>query len=79
MNTQTELLDADIQAALAAAAPAQPPRQDARDLQAHLYRQIGISAVAAALSISTRDLEPGPGPIDIRQNPAMLKEDDLAA
>ena len=28
------------------------PREDARDLLARLYREIGISAVAAALSIS---------------------------
>lgn len=30
-------------------APAPAERQDARDLQAQLYREIGISAVAAAL------------------------------
>jgi hypothetical protein len=34
-------------------------KRDARDLQAHLYREIGISAVAAALSISaSKDSEP---------------------
>jgi len=29
--------------------PAQPPRQDARDLQSRLYREIGLAAVEAAL------------------------------
>ncbi|MCW2275525.1 hypothetical protein GJ654_13075 [Rhodoblastus acidophilus] len=29
--------------------PAQPPREDARDLQSRLYRDIGIAAVEAAL------------------------------
>lgn len=31
-----------------------PTRQDARDLQARLYREIGISAVAAALRFTTQ-------------------------
>lgn len=31
-----------------------PLRQDARDLQARLYREIGISAVAAALRFTTQ-------------------------
>jgi hypothetical protein len=31
------------------AVPAQPPRQDARDLQSRLYREIGLAAVEAAL------------------------------
>ena len=35
------------------------PRQDARDLQARLYREIGISAVAAALRFTT---QPDPAP-----------------
>jgi hypothetical protein len=29
--------------------PAQPHRQDARDLQSRLYREIGLAAVEAAL------------------------------
>jgi hypothetical protein len=29
--------------------PAHPPRQDARDLQSRLYREIGLAAVEAAL------------------------------
>ncbi|MBB4199558.1 hypothetical protein CCR94_08600 [Rhodoblastus sphagnicola] len=34
---------------LSTAIPAQPPRQDARDLQSRLYREIGLAAVEAAL------------------------------
>jgi hypothetical protein len=34
--------------------PSAPLRQDARDLQARLYREIGISAVAAALRFTTQ-------------------------
>ncbi len=36
-----------------------PRREDARDLQAKLYREIGISAVAAALRFTTQP-EPAP-------------------
>ena len=36
-----------------------PPRKDARDLQLRLYREIGISAVAAALRFTT---QPDPRP-----------------
>ncbi|RYC31658.1 hypothetical protein D3273_12320 [Lichenibacterium minor] len=36
-----------------------PRREDARDLQAKLYREIGISAVAAALRFTT---QPDPAP-----------------
>ena len=36
-----------------------PRRADARDLQAKLYREIGISAVAAALRFTT---QPDPAP-----------------
>ena len=36
-----------------------PRREDARDLQAKLYREIGISAVAAALHFTT---QPDPAP-----------------
>jgi len=32
--------------------PSPVPEQDARDLQLRLYREIGISAVAAALEVS---------------------------
>jgi hypothetical protein len=32
--------------------PPQPRRQDARDLQARLYREIGLAAVEAALFVS---------------------------
>ena len=38
---------------------AAPRREDARDLQAKLYREIGISAVAAALRFTT---QPDPAP-----------------
>ena len=34
--------------------PPQPERCDARDLLARLYREIGISAVAAALHVSPK-------------------------
>ena len=37
-----------------------PRREDARDLQAKLYREIGISAVAAALRFTTQP-DPAPG------------------
>ena len=33
---------------------AAPRREDARDLQAKLYREIGVSAVAAALLFTTK-------------------------
>jgi hypothetical protein len=33
---------------------AAPRREDARDLQAKLYREIGVSAVAAALMFTTK-------------------------
>lgn len=36
-----------------------PRREDARDLQSKLYREIGISAVAAALHFTT---QPDPAP-----------------
>ncbi len=38
---------------------AAPRREDARDLQAKLYREIGVSAVAAALLFTTK---PDPAP-----------------
>lgn len=52
--------------------------EDARDLQLRLYRQIGISAVAAALNVGAERHEPivQPSHADI---PAVLRGDDLAA
>jgi hypothetical protein len=35
--------------------PFLPPKEDARDLLARLYREIGIAAVAAALEIPTQE------------------------
>ena len=43
-------------------APA-PRRKDARDLQLQLYREIGISAVAAALRFTTQP-DPRPRAVD---------------
>ena len=40
-----------------------PPRKDARDLQIQLYREIGISAVAAALRFTTQP-DPRPRTVD---------------
>lgn len=51
---------------------------DARDLQASLYREIGISAVAAALRFTTQP-EPGKPVAGPRDVPAILRGDDLAA
>jgi hypothetical protein len=36
--------------------PPQPRRQDARDLQSRLYREIGVAAVEAALFAPTMEL-----------------------
>jgi hypothetical protein len=36
--------------------PPQPRRQDARDLQSRLYREIGLAAVEAALFTSEKEL-----------------------
>ena len=56
----------------------QQPRQDARDLLARLYREIGISAVSAALNL--RDLpEPELQSLRKRDGLAMNGRDDLAA
>ena len=57
----------------------QPNREDARDLLTRLYRDIGISAVAAALHVGN---EAGrqPEPVrNIEDLPAILRGDDLAA
>jgi hypothetical protein len=51
--------------------------EDARDLQARLYRDIGISAVAAALRF-TKQPEPGKPAAVERQLPPGLR-DHLAA
>lgn len=51
------------------------------DLLARLYREIGISAVAAALDAISKPLEP-PAPVEqIREQgiPAVLLSEDLAA
>jgi hypothetical protein len=58
---------------------AQPGVDDGRDLLLRLYRQIGISAVVAAVEASRR-----PAPEDIkrdvkRETPAVLRDHDLAA
>lgn len=54
------------------------PPNSPRDLIARLYREIGISAVAAALESSTRaQKKPTPNRVDI---PAVLRDrDDEAA
>lgn len=56
--------------------PVPQATQDARDLLARLYREIGISAVTAALQL--RDL-PEPELKTPVQAPAALRHDDLAA
>jgi hypothetical protein len=50
---------------------------DARDLLARLYREIGISAVAAALQVPER--KPEPARIDPRNIPGVLRGNDIAA
>ena len=52
--------------------------KDARDLQAHLYREIGISAVAAALGVQL-DCPVEPKIINQRDIPAVLRDESLAA
>ena len=51
--------------------------EDARDLQAKLYREIGISAVAAALRFTTQP-DVAPAPSQSHPMPGVLR-DDLAA
>jgi hypothetical protein len=57
------------------AQPTSTPQSGPRDLLARLYREIGISAVAAALECSKRQIgkriEPG-------ENPAVLREEKVA-
>jgi hypothetical protein len=54
-----------------------PPQEDARDLLSRLYREIGISAVAAALELTTHKSAPK-AELTAEQMPAILK-DDMAA
>ena len=63
-----------------AAAPAPPARQDARDLMALLYREIGISAVAAALQIDVEAARRAAlTPAKVHPLPAILRGEDKAA
>lgn len=60
----------------------QPPRVDARDLLTQLYREIGLSAVAAALQMRSdkqESLQPGGVRPRVKDVPAFLREDDRAA
>ncbi len=57
---------------------AKPQSEEARDLQARLYREIGISAVAAALRF-TKQPDPGKPCAVQHPLPAVLRSDDLAA
>jgi len=59
-----------------------PATQDARDLLTQLYREIGLSAVAAALQVRSDKheiLQPGGIRPRLRDVPAFLREDDQAA
>ena len=61
---------------------ARPPQsrkiEDARDLQSKLYREIGITAVAAALRFTTQpDVADRTAPA--HPVPGVLREDDIAA
>lgn len=51
------------------------PRNGPRDLLSRLYREIGISAVAAALESTKR---PAAAPIENAKNPAVLREEKAA-
>lgn len=56
--------------------------QDARDLLTHLYREIGIAAVAAALQMRAdkqEALRPGGQRPKVRDIPAFMRGDDRAA
>ncbi len=54
--------------------PSQPRREDARDLQMRLYREIALAAVEAALFASDQieeiDAERAPEPVRIRRDAA---------
>ena len=55
-----------------------PKEEDVRDMQARLYREIGISAVAAALRFTT---QPEPSARKAVQHPIpyVLRDEDVAA
>lgn len=55
--------------------PAPAPQSGARDLLSRLYREIGISAVAAALESNKR---PKAKEIESAENPAVLREEKAA-
>jgi hypothetical protein len=57
--------------------PVPRPTQDARDLLVRLYREIGISAVAAALQIPER--QPEQRRPSVKDIPAILRGEDKAA
>ena len=68
--------------------PQTPPQvsqnthKDARDLLTQLYREIGLSAVAAALQVRSdrhEILQPGGIRPRVKDMPAFLREDDRAA
>ncbi len=54
--------------------PSQPRREDARDLQTRLYREIALAAVEAALfatdGIDELPAERAPAPVEIRRDAA---------
>ncbi len=50
-----------------------------RDLLSQLYREIGISAVAAALDIMTTPAAAAPERAEPQRVPPLLRSDDLAA
>lgn len=54
------------------------PQHDARDLQARLYREIGISAVAAALHFVNQP-DPAEAPPAERELPFLLRDEPKAA
>lgn len=56
--------------------------QDARDLLTHLYREIGIAAVAAALQMRADKqdaLRPGGQRLKVKDIPAFMRGEDRAA
>lgn len=55
-----------------------PPKEDARDLLARLYREIGIAAVAAALEIPTHETSASVETLE-QQISAVVKKQELAA
>ncbi len=58
-------------------AVSRPQNQDARDLLARLYREIGLAAVAAELRLPAR--ETAPRSPAVRDIPAVLRGADRAA